>query len=79
MDAIGKLIMKHKPHFLCLQEVTQPLMNILHTQDWAKVYHCSPPPLTPIFTMLYSIWKPSEWLRTPFDGEAGESGSGYWW
>ncbi|KAI5072543.1 hypothetical protein GOP47_0012649 [Adiantum capillus-veneris] len=44
MNAIGTIILKHNPHFICFQEVTPAIYGLFQCSSWWGRYKCSVPP-----------------------------------
>ncbi|CAI5458145.1 unnamed protein product [Closterium sp. Yama58-4] len=58
MQAIGAAIQDHRPHVVCLQEVTRSIVELFSSQPWFTEYHpCSPlhdPHMPPYFCLILS-------------------------
>ncbi|GJP55120.1 hypothetical protein CLOM_g14107 [Closterium sp. NIES-68] len=58
MAAIGAIIQEHRPHVVCLQEVTPRILSLFAAQSWFNAYHSSMPAhathMPPYFSLMLS-------------------------
>lgn len=70
MSAIGAIILEHKPHLICLQEVTPNIYNIFQCSAWWQDYRCSVSPdlasKRAYFCIQLSRISSIEFVRNPY-------------
>jgi endonuclease/exonuclease/phosphatase family metal-dependent hydrolase len=69
MEAIGSIIEYEQPDIICLQEVTEDSLNLIHKSKWIQSYYMTQPSLAPYFTLIFTRFQPLHSFRLPFISE----------